>query len=164
MFILYAVCAVLSSWWWTENPSETCRASYRHKLIEKRWMVYFIRPPLYNNVVQCLYYTLYVQFWAPDDGRKNRLKHVERLTDINKLWKIASYWLYSASILATHGPVNVKSLVNVSSVEWMASPRVAYTLKGVTRCWFLLLDDQKNCWATGKFANGLNRNVIRNFW
>jgi len=26
------------------------------------------------------YLTLYVQFWAPDDGRKNRLKHVERLT------------------------------------------------------------------------------------
>ena len=27
-----AVCAVLSSWWWTEKPSETCRASYRNKL------------------------------------------------------------------------------------------------------------------------------------
>jgi hypothetical protein len=26
-----AVCAVLSSWWWTENPSETCRAAYRNK-------------------------------------------------------------------------------------------------------------------------------------
>jgi len=29
--------------------------------------------------------TLYVQFCSPDDGRKNRLKHVERLTEINKL-------------------------------------------------------------------------------
>jgi len=28
-----AVCAVLSCWWWTENPSETCRASYRNKEI-----------------------------------------------------------------------------------------------------------------------------------
>jgi len=27
--------------------------------------------------VKCL--TLYVQFCAPDDGRKNRLKHVQRL-------------------------------------------------------------------------------------
>jgi len=27
-----AVCAVLSSWWWTGKPSETCRASYRKKL------------------------------------------------------------------------------------------------------------------------------------
>ena len=26
-----AVCAGLSSWWWMENPSETCRASYRKK-------------------------------------------------------------------------------------------------------------------------------------
>ena len=41
--------------------------------------------------------TLYVQFWAPDDGRKNRLKHVERLTEINKLWNVASCWLYSAN-------------------------------------------------------------------
>ena len=34
--------------------------------------------------------TLYVQFWAPDDGRKNRLKHVERLAQIHKLWNSAS--------------------------------------------------------------------------
>jgi len=31
-----AVYAVLSSWWWKENPSETCRASYRNKEIVKR--------------------------------------------------------------------------------------------------------------------------------
>ena len=41
------------------------------------------------------YLTLYVQFWAPDDGRKNRLKNVERLTEINKLWNVASCWLYT---------------------------------------------------------------------
>jgi len=52
---------------------------------------------------------LYVQFWAPDDGRKNCLKHVERLTEINKLWNVASCWLYSVNILALHGPMNVKS-------------------------------------------------------
>ena len=28
--------------------------------------------------------------WAPDDGRKNRLKHVERLAQIHKLWNSAS--------------------------------------------------------------------------
>jgi len=27
----------------------------------------------------------YVQFCAPDNGRKTRLKHVQRLTEINKL-------------------------------------------------------------------------------
>jgi len=31
--------------------------------------------------------TQYVQFWAPVDGRKTRLKHVERLTEINKFEK-----------------------------------------------------------------------------
>jgi len=49
-----------------------------------------------------------VQFWAPDDGRKTRLKHVDRLTEINNLRKVASCWLYSANILAMHGRMNVK--------------------------------------------------------
>jgi len=44
------------------------------------------------------YLTLYVQFWAPDDGQKNCMKHVERLTEINKLWNPVSCWLYSANI------------------------------------------------------------------
>ena len=30
-----AVCAVLCSWWWKEEQSETCTASYRTKQIEK---------------------------------------------------------------------------------------------------------------------------------
>ena len=51
---------------------------------------------------------VYMQFWAPDDGRKTRLKHVYRLTEINKLRIIGSCWLYSANILAMHGPMNVK--------------------------------------------------------
>jgi len=49
-----------------------------------------------------------VQFWAPDDGRKSRLKHVDHLTGINKLRNVASYWLYSDNTLAMHGHVNVK--------------------------------------------------------
>jgi hypothetical protein len=52
------------------------------------------------------YLTLYVQFWAPDDGRKNRMKHVGHLTEINK-----SCWPYPANILAMHGPMNVKFIV-----------------------------------------------------
>ena len=42
------------------------------------------------------------------DGKKPRLKLVDRLTDINKLWNVASCWLYSANILALHGTMNVK--------------------------------------------------------
>jgi len=52
--------------------------------------------------------TLYVQFWAPDDGRKTRLKHAERLTEINKLWNVASCWLCSVNILAMHGYMNAE--------------------------------------------------------
>jgi len=35
-----AVRAVLSSWWWTENPSEPCTASYRNKLwnVKSCWL------------------------------------------------------------------------------------------------------------------------------
>jgi len=29
-----AVCAVLSSWWWTKRPSETCRVFYKNKRFE----------------------------------------------------------------------------------------------------------------------------------
>ena len=33
-------------------------------------------------------YDFYVQFWAPDDGRKTRLKHVERPTEISNFEKL----------------------------------------------------------------------------
>jgi len=33
------------------------------------------------------YLTLYVQFCAPDDGQRNRLKHVEQFIEINRLRK-----------------------------------------------------------------------------
>jgi len=47
------------------------------------------------------------------DG-KPRLKHVERLTEINKLRNVASCWLYCANISVTHGPVNVTFKVSKS--------------------------------------------------
>ena len=38
---------------------------------------------------------LYIySFWAPDDGRRNRLKHAQHFTEINKLCNDASCWLY----------------------------------------------------------------------
>ena len=75
----------------------------------------FFRPP--SGAQNCTYrvrywsekyLTLYVQFWVPDGGQKNHLNHVERLTEINKLWNVVSCWLYSAHILAMHGHMNVK--------------------------------------------------------
>jgi hypothetical protein len=31
--------------------------------------------------------TLYVYFYAPDDGRRNRLKHVQKFMEFNRLRK-----------------------------------------------------------------------------
>jgi hypothetical protein len=44
------------------------------------------------------YPMLCIQFWAPDDGRRTRLKHVENFSEINTLCNIASCWLYLKSI------------------------------------------------------------------
>ena len=51
------------------------------------------------------------------DG-KIRLKHVERLTEINKLWNVASCWLYFANILAMRGPMNVKFTDSCLNKGW----------------------------------------------
>ena len=56
--------------------------------------------------------TLYVQFWAPDDGRKTRLKHVERRTGIKKFRNVASCWLYCANLsAATHSSVRSSNII-----------------------------------------------------
>ena len=44
---------------------------------------------------------------APDDGRRNRLKHVKQFIEIDRE-KVASFWLYFRDILAKHGRMNVK--------------------------------------------------------
>jgi hypothetical protein len=40
------------------------------------------------------YPMLCIQFWAPDDGRRTRLKRVEHFTEINTLCNVATCWLY----------------------------------------------------------------------
>ena len=73
--------------------------------------------------------TLYVQFWAPDDGRKNRLKHVERLTEINKLRNVAFCWLYCANTLfynnSTPTICKERPLIFLrSAFSWLIAQRV----------------------------------------
>jgi len=65
------------------------------------------------------YLTLYVQFWAPDDGRKTHMKHVERLTEINKLWNVASCWLYSMNIITTHFVKTQYSVLQYRQILYM---------------------------------------------
>ena len=65
-----AVCAVLSSWWWSEKTAS---------------------------------------------------KHVQRLTEINKLRNVASCWMYSENILEMHGPMNIKPIPNFTIILPAAS-------------------------------------------
>jgi hypothetical protein len=57
------------------------------------------------------YLALYVQFCAPDDGRRNRLKHAEQFIEINRSRRrcILLVVLYR-DILAMHGHMNVKQV------------------------------------------------------
>ena len=69
---------------------------------------YFVKPFLLPATLSCIssttvtgsrksltkYPMLYVQFLAPDDRRRNRLKHVEHFTELNNLCNIVSSWLY----------------------------------------------------------------------
>jgi len=74
---------------------------------------------------------LYVQFWAPGEGRKNRLKHVERLTEINKSWNAASCWLCSANIITTHFVKTQYSVLSYIQILYML-----YVLKFTDRTQF----------------------------
>jgi len=37
-----AVGTVLNSWWWTERPSETCRASFQNKIKLIHWCIWLV--------------------------------------------------------------------------------------------------------------------------
>jgi hypothetical protein len=52
--------------------------------------------------------------WAPDDGRRNHLKHVERFIEINKLSNVAPCWLNFGNILKIHGLMNIKWITSTS--------------------------------------------------
>jgi len=52
---------------------------------------------------------LYVQSWTPDDGRKDRPKHVECHSKIKQIWYTgACSWFYYRNNITMHGPMNVK--------------------------------------------------------
>jgi hypothetical protein len=64
--ILDAVCTVLRSWWWAEEPVPS--HPRHHQATVLVWQ----------------YLTLYAQFCAPDDGWRNRPKHVEQFIVMNR--------------------------------------------------------------------------------
>jgi len=52
--------------------------------------------------------TVYTVIWAPDDGWWYHPKHVERFTDINKMYIAASCWIIIDTYYTLHGPLNIK--------------------------------------------------------
>jgi len=116
-------------------PSGVQNCSYNVKYLSDRYCYLLVAAGSSNG--------LYVQFWAPDDGRKNRLKYVEGLTEINKLWHVAS-WLYCANILAMHGTMNVNlhdsfnNSVIVSSRSTVSRPNPSKSDKVISGCSIIL--------------------------
>ena len=61
---------------------------------------------------------------APDDGRRNRLIHVEHFTEINKLCNVASCWLY----LEIKKKINPPLVRDQSQINPLHSP-IPYSFK-----------------------------------
>ena len=74
------------------------------------------------------YPMLYRKFWASDDGRRNRLKHVEHFTEINKLCNVASCWLYLKIILRCSDPwtSNLRNLPLYQNFKQLLGPTQPY--------------------------------------
>ena len=80
----------------------------------------FFRPS--SGAQNCTYSVRYLSVYAVLSSwwrtEKTRLKHVQRLTEINKLWNVASCWLYSANILAMRRHMNVKLRYSHDLCTW----------------------------------------------
>ena len=76
------------------------------------------------------YPMLYIQFWAPDDGRSNWLKHVEYFTEINKLCNTASCWLYLKMRLRRTDPWTSNLQIWVPHCITTTSSSLSCTTKG----------------------------------
>ena len=79
-------CCLLLSWMgWNSMEFYAFQAVFLP--IIRSTKLYIQRQVLSNQyccLLVCQYLTLYVQFCAPDDGRRNRLKSVEQFIEINR--------------------------------------------------------------------------------
>jgi len=64
---------------------------------------------------------LYTKFWAPDDGRKDRPKHVERFTRINNWDKRCILLAVLYEYITMHGPTNIKSTQSCQCLQSLHS-------------------------------------------
>ena len=78
---------------------------YSCKMLYMFWTVF---PSIIRSSKLHILQQTYVQLWAPDDGRKDRLKHVEHFTRINNLRNRCILLVVLQEYILMHGPMNVK--------------------------------------------------------
>ena len=88
---------------------------YNWKLL---YMFRVVPPPIIRSAYNCIYSIWYLSHrycWqipdgvdtvvcTPDDGWRSHPRHVEQFPDINKLCKVASYWIYIGIYLQCTAP------------------------------------------------------------
>ena len=117
----------------TVYPSiiRSSRLYLRQQAYDKRILLSARQQYLFDK---CL--LLYVQSWTPDDGRKDSPKHVECHSKIKWIWYIgASSWCYYRNNITIHGPMNVKSIVDLNTTEQPADCHVSISNpRALDRC------------------------------
>jgi len=91
-----AVCTVLNSWWWTDTV--VC-------LLPSRQQYLFD-----------IYLMLYVQYWTPDDWRKDRPKHVECYSKIKSFffrWRYSPLWALACRTIPLHLSLSITSSLHL---------------------------------------------------
>jgi hypothetical protein len=87
------------------------------------------------------YLLLYVQSWTPDDGRKDRPKHVEWHFKIKSIWYIgASSWFCNTVYLRIQLPVGNKyKQQQRSQLNLLETEITKGIMKSVTENWIMIL-------------------------
>jgi hypothetical protein len=87
--IFIGPCIVICSYSTTNKTHLLSQIIYSCKMLYMFWTVFLsiIRSSISSLIAAAVWHMLlvYTQFWSPDDGWKDRLKHVERFTRINNL-------------------------------------------------------------------------------
>jgi hypothetical protein len=74
--------------------------------------------------------------WAPDDGRRNRLKHVEHFIEINILRNVASCWLHFGNFLSLFVDVFNYTLLT-AFIVWYSRHCLQYVITLLTSWKFM---------------------------
>jgi hypothetical protein len=98
---------------------------------------------------------------APDDGWKYHPKHVEQFPDINKLYNVASCWIYVGILLGAH-PILHISRIRVKT-ELIDCPERSVTCYQSTSC-NILEEQNPQFYCDGRLLEILQRRHVHQKW